>query len=372
MNSTPLNRGLGLHLGTGLATLLFAALPATADTIHLLDGKSLDEVTVVAETFKEITYKDASKRKTVKTDDVLRVEFSAKSTLVDRADTAADEGQLFDAIADLETYVDGQIASGKKPRYAWEPAYAMHRLIQLNSMVGDAQHLIEAADKLIANAPDSRFAPEAFLAKAKTQFLTGDSSGANKTLKDFLNMIQGKQLSQRWSLEHKLASAQYDSALKGQKLRDKLKSISSQAGGAFPKVKNAAEVAIAESLVEAKKLDEAEPIFTRITDNPKASAETLAAAYTGLGDCLFKRATQSSGEAREKLLVEAKLAYMRVVVVYKDQVRYVPKAMFWAGRVFDESEDEGDKERAQKLYAKVMREYQGNEWADEAKGFRKR
>jgi hypothetical protein len=63
---------------------------------------------------------------------------------------------------------------------------------------------------------------------------------------------------------------------------------------------------------------------------------------------------------------------MRVVVVYKDQVRYVPKAMFWAGRVFDESTDEVDKEKAQKLYAKVAREYQGTKWGDEAKGFRKR
>jgi tetratricopeptide (TPR) repeat protein len=360
------------RLGLGLAGLTLAALPATADTIFLLDGSSLDDVTVSGETFKEVEYKDGSK-KTVKTDDVLRIEFSAKSQLVERADLAADEGQLFDAISDLTTYVDGQIASGKKPRYSWEPAYAMHRLIELNSMVGDAEGLIAAADKLIANAPESRFAPEAFLAKAETQFLTGNAAGANKTLKDFLAVIQGKQLSQRWSIEHKLASALYDTSLKGSKLRDALANISKEAGGAFPLVKNAAEVAIGESLIESQKLTEAEPIFQRITDDSKASEATLAAAYTGLGDCLFKRATQTAaGEQRDKLMRDAKMAYMRVVVVYKDQVRYVPKAMFWAGRVFDESTDELDKEKAQKLYAKVAREYQGTKWGDEAKGFRRR
>ena len=360
------------RLGLGLVGLTLAALPASADTIFLLDGSSLDDVTVTGETSKEVEYKDGSK-KTVKTDDVLRIEFSAKSQLVERADLAADEGQLFDAINDLSTYVDGQIASGKKPRYAWEPAYAMHRLIEFNSMVGDAQGLIAAADKLIANAPESRFAPEAFLTKAETQFLTGDAAAANKTLKDFLALIQGKQLSQRWSIEHKLASALYDTSLKGSKLRDALESIAKEAGGAFPQVKNAAEVAIGESLIESQKLSEAEPIFQRITDNSKASEATLAAAYTGLGDCLFKRATQTAaGEERDKLMRDAKMAYMRVVVVYKDQVRYVPKAMFWAGRVFDESTDEIDKEKAQKLYAKVAREYQGTKWGDEAKGFRRR
>ena len=360
------------RLGLGLAGLTLAALPATADTIFLLDGSSLDDVTVTGETSKEVEYRDGSK-KTVKTDDVLRIEFSAKSQLVERADLAADEGQLFDAIGDLMTYVDGQIASGKKPRYDWEPAYAMHRLIELNAMVGDAEGLIAAADKLIANAADSRFAPEAFLSKAETQYLTGDAAGANKTLKDFLALIQGKQLSQRWSIEHKLASALYDTSLKGSKLRAALESIAKEAGGAFPQVKNAAEVAIGESLVESQKLSEAEPIFQRITDNSKASEATLAAAFTGLGDCLFKRATQTApGEERDKLLRDAKLAYMRVVVVYKDQVRYVPKAMFWAARVFDESTDEIDKEKAQKLYSKVAREYQGTKWGDEAKGFRKR
>lgn len=367
MNVTP------LRVGFGLAALVLAALPATADTIHLLNGKSMDEVTVTGETFKEISYKEGSKKKTVKTDDVLRIDYSKKSTFVDRADAAAAEGQLFDAIQDLETFVDGQIASGKKPRHAWEPAYAMHRLIELNGMVGDAPRLIEAADKLIANAPESRYAPEAFLAKAQTQYLTGEGEAANKTLKDFLNVIQGKQLSQRWSIEHKLASALYDDTLSGKKLRDKLQAISSEAGSGYPVVKNAAEVAIGESLLESQKLGEAEPIFKRITDNPKASQATLAAAFTGLGDCLFKRATQTeAGDARDKLLRDAKLAYMRVVVVYKDQIQYVPKAMFWAGRVFDESSEELDKEKAQKLYTKVARDFQGSKWADEAKGFRKR
>ncbi|MCB9914668.1 MAG: hypothetical protein H6828_05895 [Planctomycetes bacterium] len=362
MNASPLRLGLALAL---------LGLPAAADTIYLLDGTSIDEVSITNETCQEIEYKDSSKKKTVKTDDVLRVEFTAKSALVDRADTAAAEDQLGAAIGDFTTYVEGQLSSGKKPRYEWEPAYAMHRLVELYGIVGDAQGLIGAADKLIANAPDSRHVPEAYLAKADAQFQTGDAAGAKKTLDAMHDFIQAKRLSPRWDLEQKLASALCDAKLTGKKLRDELDKVSKEAGGNFPQVKNAADVAVAESWLAEQKFNEAEPIFKRVTDQPKAGRATLAAAYTGLGDCLFKRATTKEGEERAALMTDAIEAYMRVVVVYKDQVRYVPKAMFWAGRALDDSNDELQKEKAQKLYAKVARDYAGSKWAEEARNFRK-
>jgi tetratricopeptide (TPR) repeat protein len=362
-------------LPTGLATAALALLagPLAADTIYLLDGKSLEDVSVGEENLKEIEYKEGSKRSTVKTDDVLRIEYSAKSSLVDRADTAAAEGQLLDAIADLQTYVDGMLESGRTPRYKWEPAYAMQRLVELHMQVGDAPGLIAAADKLIENAPESRHVPTAFLAKAEAQYFTGQAKAAVKTLDALKAVVQSQNLSQRWALEQELASLVYDESVKGKTLRDRLDGISTKAGSQFPRVKNRAEVAIAESFVSAKSFGEAEPIFRDVVENPKADATTLAAAYTGLGDCLFKRAVEE-GDAKKKdaLMTEAAMAYMRVVVVYKDQNRYVPKALFWAGRVFDESQDPEDKERAQKLYLRVMRDFQGTEWASEASSFRKR
>jgi len=362
-------------LPTGLAALALGLLggPLSADTIYLLDGKSLEDVSVGEETLKEVEYKEGSKRSTVKTDDVLRIEYSAKSSLVDRADTAAAEGQLLDAIADLQTYVDGMIESGRTPRYKWEPAYAMKRLLDLHLQVGDAPGLIAAADKLIENAPESRHLPAAYLAKAEAQYYSGQAKAAVKTLADFGAVVQSKNLSQRWDLEQELATLVYDETVKGKKLRDRLDEISTKAGSQFPRVKNRAEVAIAESFVAAKSFGEAEPIFRDVVDNQQADATTLAAAYTGLGDCLFKRAVEEKdAKKQDALMTEAAMAYMRVVVVYKDQNRYVPKALFWAGRVFDESSDPEDKDRAQKLYLRVMRDFQGSEWASEAASFRRR
>ena len=362
-------------LPTGLATAALALLtgPLFADTIYLLNGKSLEDVSVGEVTLKEVNYKSGSKRTTVKTDDVLRIEYSAKSSLVDRADTAAAEGQLLDAIDDLQTFVDGMIESGRTPRYKWELPYAMHRLVELHLQVGDAPGLIAAADKLIENAPESRHLPAAYLAKAEAQYYSGQAKAAVKTLAALEAVVKSQNLSQRWDLEQELASLVYDDKVKGKKLRDALDKISTKAGSQFPRVKNRAEVAIGESLVEAKSFDKAEPIFVDVVENQQADASTLAAAYTGLGDCLFKRAVEEKdSKKKDALMTEAAMAYMRVVVVYQDQNRYVPKALFWAGRVFDESSEADDKDRAQKLYLRVMRDYQGSEWASEAASFRRR
>ncbi|MFT7668256.1 MAG: tetratricopeptide (TPR) repeat protein [Planctomycetota bacterium] len=375
MVNNPRHDPMRIHatlLGLASATIALTSNYAVADTIYLLDGSSIPDVKIGSETFKEISYRAGSKSKTVKTDNVLRLEFTAKSPIVDRADTAAVEGQVLAAIDDFNVYLEGFLSDGRRPRFKWEPAYAMYRLVELNGMVGDVDALVASADLLIDKAPESRYLPMVYLAKAEAQFMSGKSPAAQKTLKEFLNLIQAKSLSRRWQVEQKLATILFDSSIKGKDRISKLNAISDQAGEELPLVRNRAEVAIGEALTGDKKFKEAEEIFGDITENPQADQRTLAAAYTGLGDCLYYRANKSKGEAKQELLVEAAKAYMRVVVVYKDQSLYVPKAMFWAGRVFDASTVEGDKAKAQKLYGQVSRDYRGSQWATEANAFRKR
>ena len=231
-----------LRIGFAFATAVLGATIATADTIYLIAGDVISDVKITADSFKEIGYKDGSKKKTVKTDKVLKIEFSAKSAFVDSADAAASEGQFYDAIGDLETYLDGTFTSGRRPRYVWEPAYAMYRLVELNRVVGDAEHLIAAVDQLLEKAPESRYVPMAYLAKAETEYLTGKGKAAKKTLDAFKAVIQGKSLSDRWQIEQKLASVVYDDSLKGKALRSKLEAISKQAGSMYPIVGNRADV----------------------------------------------------------------------------------------------------------------------------------
>lgn len=362
---------------SALAVSVFAALAlvapdARADTIYLLDGSSIEEAEVLSESYEKVQYRAEGKKKKVDAGDVLRISYDEKPPLVDRADESAAAGDIFDAIADLETYVGGHFAKGGPDRrFPWAPAYALGRLIELNRMAGNQDGVIATVDQLIANAADARQTPGAYLAKADAQFAKGDGAGATTTLGELEALAQTVGLSRQWVLEVKLGRVIYDDAVKGEARREKLHGVAVAAGKEFPLVANRAKTFSGESLVGEEKYTEAEAIFSDVVEDAKADRSTLAAAYTGLGDCLLQRGQKASGDEQAELLKSALLAYMRVVVVYQDQSKYVPKAMFYAARIFDQSEEEVANDRAQRLYRTIMYRYEGSRWAREANGFKR-
>lgn len=357
--------------GTALA-LLFSATAADADTIYLVDGTSISDAEVSEETYEKVEYRVDGKRDDVAASKVLRIEYEEKPPLVDRGDDAANEGDVESAIGDIQTYVDGHLAKGGPDRrFPWAPAYALSRLIELNSSMGNMAGVIAAADQMIANVPDARQVPDAFLAKAEAQFRSNDAAAATATLGELEALAQRVGLPRHWQLEVQLGRVVYDTTKQGKARRDALKSVAVAAGSEFPVVSNRAKTFSGESLVDEEKFDEAEAVFREVVDSGKADRKTLAAAYTGLGDCLMKRGQEADGDEQKDLLKSALLAYLRVVVVYEDQTQYVPKAMFYAARIFDQSEEEESKKRAQELYRKVMFRYEGSRWAREANGFKR-
>ncbi len=357
-----------------LACLLLPALAssATADTIYLVNGKSKKDIKIVNEGLKSVTYKDGNDQGEVDADDILSIEFSKMPELVDIAESRLVDDGYFEAIADLEQYV--QQSEGKEQRlYPWAPAYAMHRLVELNGIVGELAEVVKAADRLIQKAPESRYVPFAYMAKAEALYDLGKSDDARSLLGAFGGVVDSKQLSDRWRIQGDLFAVLLDDSLQGKARRDKLDEIVARAGTKYPVVRNRADAAVGESFLGEKKLKEAEEVFRSITNDPKADSRTLAAAFTGLGDCLFQRGVDenSSGADGSETLSEALKAYLRVVVVYETELRYVPKAMFFAGRVFQQWNDAENQGRAQQLYNAVMRDFGGSKWADEARGFRR-
>lgn len=356
-----------------LAILLLPLLaaPAVADTIYLVDGRSIDNVTIRQETIKEVTYRLNNKDEKVAAETVLNVTYSAMPQLVDRAMTAVGEGQLMEAINDLETYVGGLESSGRREKHEWAPAYASFRLVGLNALVGEPAKAASAADRLIQNHPESRYVPAAYLAKATAQAHQGQKAASEKTLDDLVALVASKSLSARWRLEAQLAKVLLNPELKGATKREALIRISGEASREFPTVRNKADAAEGEVLLGLKQAEDAEKIFRRVVNDPQADGATLAMAYTGLGDVLYQKATAATGDAAKKLFKEALLAYMRVVVNHPDQVAHVPKAMFFAGRSFDQIGGEGSSDNSAKLYTAILRDYPGSNWASEARGFRK-
>lgn len=354
---------------------LLAASPlAAADTIFLSNGQTIADVTVQTEELLNVSYKDGNDTKMVASDKVLAIDFERMPQALDRAESSVKDQFLEDALLDFEAYVD-EVLESEKPltRYKWSTAYAMNRSLELRAAMGDHKGAIAAADKLIAKAPDSRYLPGAYLKKAEAIHLQGKPQDAVKVVEELGTVISEQGLSERWELERDLAKLLYDDTVQAGQLQRGLEEIIARAGDESPVVRNRARVAIGEAQVAAGKLKEAEEAFSQVTADPKADDRTLAAAYTGLGDCLYQRGVDQnqSGEAGQEVLKQAIVNYMRVAVVYKSEVLYTPKAMFYAGRCYDQFQDVDSKERAQRLYTEVVRYFGGSSWAAEANNFRR-
>lgn len=362
-----------MNLNRALILLTVLSPLGLADTIHLTDGTAIEGCSIENETLTEVTYKadGKGKDKTVPSDQVLKVEFEKLPAEIDRAKEALKEGLLLAAVDDLELYLDG-IEGGKKERRDWAPPLATHMLIEVNRTMGELDNVLKFSDQLLQKFPDSRYVPETYLVRASTFFDKGDAGKAKSVISNFAKVISDKALSQRWRLEADLGEVIYDAEVRGQARRDKLAAVSSAAGSAYPTVRNRADVAEAESFIQDKKYNDAEQILTRVVKEPNADAGTRAAAFAGLGDCLFQKASamETGSDEQKATLKESLLSFLRVVINYKDQSRYVPRSLFYAGRCFDLMG--GQEDNARTLYLRVVRNYPGSNWANEAKSFIKR
>ncbi|MFT5050826.1 MAG: tetratricopeptide (TPR) repeat protein [Chlamydiales bacterium] len=354
--------------------LLVACPFVVADTIYLSDGKTIADITIQTEELLVVTYKDGNSEKSVDSDKVLAIDYDRMPKVIDRAESSVKDGFYEDAAIDFDEYIT-DVLDAEKPltRYRWSTAHAMNRLIELSAAVGDYEVTVEAADRLIEKAPDSRHLPAAYLKKAEAIFLLGKKGDAVKVVDGFSAVISDRGLSDRWKLERDLARLLYDDTVQAGQRETGLQKIISGAGSKYPVVRNRARVAIGEAALNGNDLEGAEKIFSEVTADPKADDRTLAAAYTGLGDCLYQKGVglNDAGKEGGEILQQAIVNYMRVAVVYKSQVRYTPKAMFYAGRCYAQFQDVQSQEREQRLYTAVLRDFAGTAWATEASGFRK-
>ncbi|MFT7678699.1 MAG: TolA-binding protein [Planctomycetota bacterium] len=349
-----------------LGTLLFAAV-AQADTIYKTDGDAIEDVKVTKEALDLVTYRAEGSRKeaTIASDSVLRVEFSKKPELVDSADGAALTDAYFPAINDFESFLAD--AGGKAPKgFAWSINYSLYRLVQMNMVVGELDKAVVAADRFLTEAPESRYVPLVYLAKARALFDSGKGSDAGAAVGQLMAMSDSGKVGARWGLEAEVHAVIFKGG-KGTADIAKYKSLATKAAKDFPIVASRARIAAAEALMSDKKVADAEKLCREVIKSGQGDARTLAGAYKTLGDCLYQRA---SGDG--KLLNDAVLAYMRVVVVYEKEFAYSPHSMLYAGLAFRALGGDGNEERAQKMFTTVRRRFPGTRYADEAKSLRKR
>jgi hypothetical protein len=351
---------------------------AAADRIHLTDGTVLSDVDVSNETLEGVVYRAKGKAsdQTAKADQVMRVEYEKMPKLIDTAESEAADGNLEVAAFNFVEFVD-TLGDNKRDKQAWAPAYALYRAMQTNlamSSKESTEKAVALGNRLVAEAAESRYVPLALLLKASAQRDLGKPKDAVETIGNLRELVQTRSLSDMFRLEADLLEVEM-SDLKGQARRDKLVEIQGQAGTQFPLVKNRARVLEAETYFEGEQRDyaKARKIYEGVIKDPKADRTTLAGAYTGMGDCLFEEAVDASrgGADASKTLEDAAINYLRVAIVYEEQTRYVPKAMFQAGKSFDLMANDIAKSQARKMYGTVISRYPGSEWAEQARSARR-
>lgn len=363
----------------GLGAVLFAlfaarSAPAHADEIHLIDGRVLEDVEIENETLTEVAYKEGGNRGAIPSGEVLRVEYRRMPTEVDEALGFAEERDLVGALDTLDAYVDRQIEKPSERRFKWAPAFAAWKTVELREEMGDMVGVQEAAQRLITSFDDSRYVPAAYLAKANAELDTSRAKQARTTLEEMAELVASKGLSERWSLECRLAQIRADDSKSAEDKRADLGRLAREAADAHPMVEARARVAEGETYLieadaargqaQAKSLREkARAVFEPVIESPAADDETLAGAYSGLGDCLFYLGADADDAA---LLKQAVMHYLRVVTSYKKEGRYVPRSLFYAMRCFDLMQD---RRRMNDMKRELASLYPGSSWAEQAEKF---
>jgi hypothetical protein len=365
-----------------VALALGALAPAAlADTIFLVDGTKLEDVSVQEAQVTNVAYRVRNDRKEVPSERVLRIEFSRKPRAVEEAETLASEGDTALAVLRLYEYVDASTSTNPERQFPWGPAYAAAKRVELLQGVNDFGGTVEAADLLLTKFPESQFAPAGYLAKAEAQTLLGEPAQAAATLGRLVELAGGTGVSARWRLAAQVELAAIDVDTSGNARIDRLEALAKEAGSQFPTVRDRAFVAQGEVYLEladqdpsaaADHVTAARAAFEDAYASEAAEDATRAGALVGLGDCLYRgAATRGDVEGLRRALLDH---YLKVVVLYPEQPRYASKATFYAGLCFvqiaDATQDAEAKERGRRLMRTVERRYSGSVWADEARRYR--
>ncbi len=356
--------------GSAALVLALAAGPLAADRIRLTDGKVVENVQVVSEGLKEVVYKDGKTEQKLPSEQVLAVEFEKKPEAVDEAERYVQEEDFESALDALDTYVQAQLDKPDR-QFRWAPPYAAWKAVEVRRRAADLEGMKAAAQRVIERYADSRYLPEAYLAKAVAELETKQAPAAAQTAEALAELVEAQSLGKRWQLEVRLLQSEADPALSLASRRNEYERVAGEAKD-LRSLELRARVAIGESYLaeavanQAKARDlrqQARDVFQKIVADEQANRETLAAAYTGLGDSLFLMGADADDKA---MLREAALQYLRVITVYREQGLFVPKAFFYAMRSFDLMQDPARKADMRRELATL---YPHSTWAAEAKKY---
>lgn len=345
-----------------LATSLLALLPQTQNEIVLTDGKVLPVDKIVSETFTSVTFKRGSSEGRKASEDVLEVHHElGNSRLDDYAyaieamnshNYAAAVGAFRDVLADESLH--------SRKTYHWVKQHALWREIRCLNSLADFGGVSERVDVLLSEVPDSFFYAPALLMKAQAKSDSGDPKAAIAVYKKLEADVDAKGLPERWRREVELGLLLLDTSKSGAAKQMALQGLAEKNLSDYPTVASRAQVEVGNAMVATGDYKNARAFFQKILDDGNGGEAILASALSGLGDCAYLTALAiDSPKEQAPYLEEAILNFLTVASVYREEVRLVPRAMYYAG---DALKRIGDLGSARNVASRIRQLYPDSSW----------
>jgi tetratricopeptide (TPR) repeat protein len=332
--------------------LVFAA-PSVAlakdqskDTIILVGGKSIKDVTVNGEAFAEVKYRAKSSSKTIEGKKILEIVHGKAPRAYKAGEGQRKGGQYEKAIA---YYKRALKASGAKP---WVKIYANFYLGECYRLGGKSEGAVSFYKKACADKAHLLY-PRALIGLAQAQAATRSWSDA---IKNLTKISEGRYGLWRVRADYALGKV-YISQNKMSEARRAFARVQSNRDDKSMKV--AGVVGEGETYVAEKKYKKAIDFFRKILRRTGVPREVMAGAWAGIGDCEMARSAKGDKEADRRAL----LAYLTVIVQFAGAPEAYPKALFNGAKLYDKF---GKKAQAQSLRRELKSRCPTSEYAKRA------
>ena len=350
------------------ATLLLATPALPQDEIILVSGKVLRVQRVISETYGEVRYKTTGGAEGSKGSHlVARVDHNLGPSPLDDFAQAVDlmeAGDFRIAIQVFNDVLDDSKVMKETGRYSWVKQHTLFRQAGCMASLADHEGVAITVDRLLAEVPNTFFFAPALMMKADAHVMADNTSDALEVLKVLSRAVETEGLPERWARESELGSLLMDSGISGKEKESKLQQLVEKNLESFPTVSSRARVEIGNAMVADNRHGDAERFFRLIIQDGQATDNTLAAAYSGLGDCSYHRGLQKEDvESARPDFEEALLSHLRVVTLFKSAVHRVPRSMFYAGMALHRMNTESSRKQARRLASRLNRDFPRSSWA---------
>ncbi len=349
--------------------LLFAvAMPQ--EELILNNGKVIEVERITSETFAEVTYKSKSGGTGRKAAEQVReIKHNLGSNMLNDYANGIDLMNAEDYVSAIQVFnevlKDARLIDGK--RYKWVKGDVLFRQAKCMYSLADFAGVSATVDRLLAEAPDSFYFAPALMAKADSLALAGDSNGAAAAFKQLASEVTAKRLPARWAKQAELGLILVDKANRGATLRRKLEGLVATVDGQYQTVANRAKVEIGNTYIDEENFSKARSFFGDIVEGGEADAATEAAAFLGLGLCDYRAGLMMEDQERAtSKYFAANLNFLRVVVMYKDNVALVPKSMYFSSMCFNRSGGD-NRAKAVRMAGRLLKRYPNSQWVKKAK-----